>query len=410
LRVSSFQFRVSVLVGFVLTGVVTTLLGPILPVLSSKWSLSDAHAGYLFTAQFLGSSSGTLLSGFFIARLGFDRLLTLGFGVMAIGVAALGLAPWPMCIGAVAAYGVALGLTIPATNVFVAENNPERAAAALSILNAAWSVGAVVCPPLVALLIVKDDRMGRLLGLAAMLAVVALFLEIRNSKLETRNLKLGARESKMEPPVFPPSSIDSRQSKIERVILFAALFFLYVGIENSVGGWVATYAHRLSSEPGTRWELAPSLFWATLLFGRALAPTVLRYVMDAKLVVASLLMTCLGVTALLISKTPVGVFVAVSLAGLGLSSVFPITIAMLTRCSGSTASQVAGPMFALGGLGGAALPWLVGFLSSQFGSLRVGLVVPLLAALIMIALQLSNRASLSPTAPSERAPAILGPE
>ncbi len=44
--------------GFILTGMVTTLLGPILPTLSSKWSLDDLRAGYLFTAQFLGSIYG----------------------------------------------------------------------------------------------------------------------------------------------------------------------------------------------------------------------------------------------------------------------------------------------------------------------------------------------------------------
>ncbi len=172
-----------------------------------------------------------------------------------------------------------------------------------------------------------------------------------------------------------------------RGFVFAALFFLYVGIENSVGGWVATHAHRLTSASWTRWELAPLLFWGTLILGRILAPTILRYVSEARLVVAGLLVTTLGVAALLISKTLISVFFGVSLAGLGLSSVFPITIAMLTYCFGAAASPAAAPMFAFGGLGGACLPWLVGYLSSQFASLRFGLLVPLAATLLMLALQ-----------------------
>jgi MFS transporter, FHS family, glucose/mannose:H+ symporter len=180
-----------------------------------------------------------------------------------------------------------------------------------------------------------------------------------------------------------------------RGLVFAALFFLYVGIENSVGGWVATYARRLTSAPGARWELAPLLFWGTLILGRILAPPILRYVTEAKLVMGGLVMTALGVAVLLISKSLLSVFFGVSLAGLGLSSVFPITIALLTGSLGPAASRMAGPMFALAGLGGAALPWLVGFLSSQFGSLGVGLVVPLLATLIMAALESSPRANFS---------------
>lgn len=394
---TTYNLPPALLAGFVLTGIVTTLLGPVLPVLSAKWSLSDARAGYLFASQFLGSSAGTIVSAFIIARLGFGRSLAFGFGVMALGVAALGLAPWPSCLAAVAAYGLALGLTIPAANLLVSESNPERPAAALNFLNAAWSIGAVLSPPLVALLIVPGARTGHLLGLAAVLAIVALWIP--------RAAILHCPKPYLEVAPTPPdgkargqnvAAIPGRPDRHRfdfwawlraQGFVFAALFFLYVGIENSVGGWAATYARRMTSQAGARWELAPSLFWGTLIFGRILAPTILRYISEAKLVVAGLLVTTLGVAALLISKTLISVLIGVSLAGLGLSSVFPITIAMLTQCFDATTSPLAGPMFAFGGLGGACLPWLVGFLSSQFNSLRVGLCIPLLATLVMLALQ-----------------------
>src|SRR5271168_1605548 len=48
--------------GFVLTGVVNTLLGPILPIITRTWHLDDAQAGRLFAAQFLGAILGTLAS------------------------------------------------------------------------------------------------------------------------------------------------------------------------------------------------------------------------------------------------------------------------------------------------------------------------------------------------------------
>jgi len=40
-------------------------------------------------------------------------------------------------------------------------------------------------------------------------------------------------------------------------------------------------------------------------------------------------------------------------------------------------------MFAPAGLRGATLPWLVGFTSHRFGSLRVGLWIPALSAFAM---------------------------
>jgi fucose permease len=43
-------------------------------------------------------------------------------------------------------------------------------------------------------------------------------------------------------------------------------------------------------------------------------------------------------------------------------------------------------MFNLAGLGGATLPWLVGFTSTRANSLRIGLLVPLLGAIAMLIL------------------------
>ena len=77
----------------------TTLLGPLLPLLAARWALSDAQAGALFTAQFAGQLTSTTLSTFITARLGERRTLAVGFVLVAVGVAAVGVVPawlrWP---------------------------------------------------------------------------------------------------------------------------------------------------------------------------------------------------------------------------------------------------------------------------------------------------------------------------
>src|SRR5256885_14980523 len=71
--------------GFVLTGVVNTMVGPLLPVLSARWALNDAHAGYLFTAQFSGSMLGVMGSGFLMLLRGFPPFLGRGSGSVGAG-------------------------------------------------------------------------------------------------------------------------------------------------------------------------------------------------------------------------------------------------------------------------------------------------------------------------------------
>src|ERR1700732_5469231 len=70
-------------------GVVTVLLGPMLPALSARWSLNYSQAGSLFTAQFLASTAGVAVSGILVSRRGFRFALNVGLLVTAAGVAGL---------------------------------------------------------------------------------------------------------------------------------------------------------------------------------------------------------------------------------------------------------------------------------------------------------------------------------
>jgi FHS family glucose/mannose:H+ symporter-like MFS transporter len=356
---------------FVLTGVVTTLLGPILPILVARWALSDWQAGLLFTMQFAGSMVGVALSSVGMTRLGFRATLVIGAAFMAAGVAALAGGPQALGYSAVLCYGIGLGLTIPATNLAVAEQYAERRAAALNLLNLAWGVGAVSAPPVIALLQRTNDTRVFLLGLAATLTLMAGAL---------------ARSSQV-PRQEPTDSLHGSASWWNRgVLVFGALLFVYVGTETAVAGWVGVYAQRLDLASDTGAVAAPSVFWALLLLGRALAPLVLLQMAEERLVGLSLVLATAGVGAMLIARSTGPFFFAVMLGGLGLSTVFPITVSLFTRTFERDAARLAGPIFALAGLGGATLPSLVGLISAQVGSLKAGLFVPLLGCVLMIAL------------------------
>ncbi len=74
---------------FVPTGVLTTLLGPMLPLLIGRWALNDTQAGNLFLVQFLSSLLGVQLSGVLLSRLDFVPHSLLGLLLMACGTATL---------------------------------------------------------------------------------------------------------------------------------------------------------------------------------------------------------------------------------------------------------------------------------------------------------------------------------
>jgi len=91
-----------------------------------------------------------------------------------------------------------------------------------------------------------------------------------------------------------------------------------------------------------------------------------------------------GLVVILLGTTIVPVLIGVGLTGLGLAPVFPTTIALFTERFGPDANRLTGTLFILAGLGAAVFPWLVGLASSHYGTLRAGLVVPLIGGSVMI--------------------------
>jgi MFS transporter, FHS family, glucose/mannose:H+ symporter len=361
---------------FVPIGIVTVLLSPLLPTLSARWSLNYSQAGALFTAQYLASTLAVALSGALVARWGFRFAMKAGLLVIAVSVALLLTGSRVLGMICIAGYGAGLGLAVPAANLVVAEVNPARRSAALNLLNFSWSAGAVACPFLVALAARGHHVPFFLTAVAAFSLLVALGIA-------------AMPKSVVEPARTEP---DGKKMRIDwknpALLILALLFFVYVGTENAFGGWVATYSKSLGSMTPTMALMSASFFYFALLIGRWIAPLLLRVVDDVRLVQVGLLLACAGTAGLVFSSGLSGVTVSASLAGLGLSGVYPITISLLSREFGASATRVGQVMFTMANLGGGALPWLVGVSSTRFGTLKAGLAVPLVGSAAMFVLYL----------------------
>jgi MFS transporter, FHS family, glucose/mannose:H+ symporter len=379
--------------GFLLIGIVTTLLGPILPLLAAKWHLSDAEAGWLFTAQYGGGILGSAVASQMILRFGVLRLMACGYAATAVAIACLGFSNWGIGLLSVLGYGYILGLMAPAMNLLVAEMNSGRQAAALNILNFVWAMGAVAGPPLIAFF-ARDGRLDPpLIVLAVLLACVA-FLIARRAFVDSPSGRNRQNLDRQDAGRFGGSSLRVWTSPYP--LLTGALIFIYVGTETAASGWIATYALRLGEPTAAFGTMTPSVFWAGLLIGRAAAPAVLIRVSDTALVLLGLIIAGAGLLIVLAGSNLISVSVGVGLTGLGLAAIFPTTFAIFTRHFENLAPQLIGFLFVFGGVGGAVIPWLVGFVSERFGDLRVGLLVPLIGVAAMITFQMCIRRVLAP--------------
>ena len=370
-------------IAFVPIGIATVLLGPMLPTLSAQWSLNYAQAGALFTAQYLVSTCAVALSGVVVARWGYRVAINLGLLLMAVGVAFLLSGPKALGVLCIAAYGGGLGLAVPAANLLVAVANPQHRSAALNLLNFFWSVGAVACPFLISAVVKSGHIQLFLLSVAATAVGVALGISLmRNTLAEPRPVR-------NQTAVLPILRSRSRQFAI-----LAGLFLIYVGVENGFGQWMASYVKSLGTLLLAVALASPSLFYSSLMLGRWVAPTLLRFLDEVKLVQGGLLLACVGMAGLIFSRHLPGIAASAVAAGLGLSAVYPITISLLSRESDS--AKIGSMMFVLSNIGGGLLPWIVGVSSTRFGTLKAGLYVPLLGCLALYLLYVQNWIPLRP--------------
>ena len=358
--------------GFVLTGVVTVLIGQVLPVFINRWGMTDQLAGFFFTTQFLGSLLGTLLSSVIVENKGFRYAIILGFLMMVLGVGALNIGSKLVAFAAVAVYGGGYGLVVPGTNLWVAENSSNRSAAALNILNLAWGIGAVSCPGLI-LFAIRTHSLTLVLYLIAAVAA-ALSFSLLYTSLDSKPVATAATNASTHVP----------DTSFFIVVALSALFFIYVGNETGISGWAAAFAKRLDVPGGTRYVLAPTFFFAALLGGRGLASFVLFRVKEHWVAIFGLLLAAGGNFALLRSTTVSQAIASVTVIGLGLSSLYPIYIAWLSKWFGARARRVGGVLFSFGALGGAIPPWLVGIVSTHEGGLQYGLLVPFFSSVAML--------------------------
>ncbi len=377
-------------IAFLPTGILTTLLGPMLPILIAHWALNDTQAGNLFLVQFLASLVGVQLAGVLLARWGFRPAFLLGLLLMASGVATIYMGSLGLGLASVATYGLGLGLIIPSDNLLIAEissgsgpssgasSRASSRASAVSLLNFFWSVGAVFCS-----LMVAWTAAHKLLPF--FLGSVALFLVLLAFAMRNLPFPVAARSAES-------SALFSwrEMAKSPAIWLFAAVFFLYPGAETAVGGWIGSYVSRLGSRGAAMASMMPAFFWSALTVGRALGTAFLRHFSERRVLRAGYAAGAAGIGLMLWAPALAGVIGGALITGLSFATLYPITVARFSQRFGVAARSIGAVMFSLAAVGPAVIPWMVGVISHSTGSLRAGLLLPLGATVILFLIHLSE--------------------
>src|SRR5260221_6426289 len=249
--------------GFVLSGIATVIVGPMVPLFINSWSLNDSQAGLFSAVQFMAAWIGTLASSAIASWRGYRPALALGYALMGGGLAFLNADTHMLALAATATFGFGYGLLTAGTNLLVAELGGMRSASLVSLLNFMWGVGAMTCPLLIAFAL-KHNRISlTLLGCAAFGVVMVIGLLFTSFGADERPHEANIAEAAGAGPA------------LHVTLALASLFFIYVAMENGIGIWAAEFSRRLANGITGLTTLAPTFFYGGLTLRRGGAPPAL---------------------------------------------------------------------------------------------------------------------------------------
>lgn len=353
---------------FLCSGMMTTVLGAVLPSLSEEYALSYSVQGILLSMHQIGNLCAVFLAGFLPYAIGRKKSTVMGASGVVLGLVFMTLWGNPaFLIFSFLLTGMGRGTLSNATNVVVGQVAKNKAGG-LNLLHACFAVGACASPLVVVAVGPESWRVPCLL-ISGMMFLALVFLAL--GKLDNRPQKKekGSEAAFVKSPAF---------------WLNTFIMFFYLCAEASLTGWLVTYFTDSGMFPQSVATSMQTLLWLMILTGRLVCASVSNKMSKP------LLITILGVVmtaffVLMISASS-GVVAAIGVFGVGMSmsGIYPTTLS--TMPSAFNSSTVAtGTCIAVATIGAIAMPMIIGAVAEVAGiAFGVALIAFALAVMLVL--------------------------
>lgn len=356
-------------------GMTGSMLGTILPELSSRFELTPRQNGTIALAQALGLMLASLSVGPLLDNLGDKPGLILGLALMA--AALLGLPRvrgFRTIVLLLFLLGCGGGIVTTGGDALASIVSVAHRSAVLNLVNIAFGVGALATPFLAANLLRRNWV--RLCYVILGLTIATLLVQAATHM--PQGTGSGRFLSDAGPAISSPL-----------LWLLAMFMFLYIGCE--VGMWNWLVRHLVAQGVPEKWALNTlSLGFALgLLSGRLAVVPVLAHVAAARVTLGAAI--CMAVTTFLMLRAH-GRWAAAALvfaAGLSMAPVFPTTLAIVGGAFPQITGTAMGIVITFGWAGLAVSSRVIGSIAGgDPRRLRKALLVIPASAVLMVALNL----------------------
>ena len=367
----------STIVAIFVYGMLSAMLGTILPDLSDRFRLSPRQNGTIAFAQAIGLIIASLGVGPLIDNEGKKLGLIIGLALIATALFALPRASgFRSILFLLFLLGVGGGIVVTGANALVSDVGEAHRATALNMVNLFFGLGGLATPFIAANLFGRNWV--RLCYTIAALTVVSLAIEA---------------STKMPEPARTGGFVLADAAPVlGRPLLFLLGLFLFLYVSCEVGIWNWLPRHLIAQGiPESRALNILSLGFALgLLIGRVgVSPIFIRVPAITVLLCASVVMAISTFLMLRLSN-PLTAAILVFLAGLSMAPVFPTTLAIVGDNFPRMAGTAIGFVITCGWIGLAVSSRIIGFIAGgDPRRLKKALLVLPVSAVLMVGLDLA---------------------
>lgn len=374
-------YAIIYLLSFLAIGLESATLGPTMKQLSVSTGSSLAAVTTFIAIKALGYTAGTIIGSRLFDQFRGHIIMIISIAFMTFGMLMIPFArSFVIAVSFITILGFVEGVIDIGGNLLIMRVFQDNLPPYMNALHSMFGVGCLLAPLITAHFMTAGNSLQMTYWVIASFFIPSMvgFLLLPS------------------PLMIPAVKVEESGQKLQNqiVILFALLFFAYVGVAITFSNWVFTYASESKMMSDRSAAYLNSVYWGAFTLGRLIAVFLSRKIKPEKLLICDYVGSTLTLGFMMLFRgNPAALWIGTVFLGLFLATVYPTLMVFagsLFPVTGSVASR-----FMTGsGMGVLTIPFLMTYLFNRIGIsivpvilFIVGLIGLILFLLTMLRIQ-----------------------
>lgn len=355
-RLSYFQY-----LGFFTIGLVSNIIGPLLPAIRAEMPMSYGQSGLLLSGMWPGLILAVLVGGYLSDKYGTKLLLLAGGVALSLGlVGSMASGSHWVLLSWMILSGVGFGAFEIGINVWCSVSNDSNKGNALNFLHFFFGLGAIFGPILSTVCLELLNNWRVVFGVSAILPLVVIVM-LSPLRIEKH---------------YPAVPAESKPVVNKRLLwICGVLIFAYVGIEVSIQGWLAVFWGKIAQSGFIPVSLIGSFFWVSLTIGRLISGRVADRFGLAKFLTTVSLGSIVLALVWVFAHSAWNTLILILLLGFLLAGIYPTQMALTTVYYPGMTGMVTSFITGVGSLGALFIPSAFGKLADWIGIQQLPVII-----------------------------------